>query len=80
MTFLELRRAHAQMAYKEEMDFVEKNKEELIRQKEQAQEEGMKVRFFLFSIRFFLSFLMGMIFGLMLFVGNDGRWIVRDDV
>jgi hypothetical protein len=46
MTFLEVRRAHAQQMYKEEVDFIEKNKEELIRQKEQAQEEGMKVRLF----------------------------------
>jgi hypothetical protein len=44
MTFLEGRRAQAQMIYKEEMDHIEKNKDEFIRLKEKAQEEGMKVR------------------------------------
>jgi hypothetical protein len=44
MTFLEARRAQAQMYYKSEMEHMEKNKDELIRLKEQAQEEGMKVR------------------------------------
>jgi hypothetical protein len=73
MTFLDLRRAHAQMIYKEEVDFIEKNKDELIRQKEKAQEEGMKVRLCWIA---YIRFLMG----IMLFAGNDGRRFVRHDV
>ncbi|PVF92301.1 HAD-like protein [Serendipita vermifera] len=41
-TWLESRRAIAQQLYQEELDFLEKNKAELDRQKAQAQEEGMK--------------------------------------
>ncbi|KIM28065.1 hypothetical protein M408DRAFT_329713 [Serendipita vermifera MAFF 305830] len=41
-TLLELRRAEAQRVYKQEQAFLEQNREELQRQKDKAQEEGMK--------------------------------------